>query len=199
MITANEFLAAWSACNEAPTFARFAPSAMTRFNVSSEDLDFLANVGLPSFAAPHMSFFRSDEDGLPTPCDPFGISMELEAGRFGMVGCTAENWPICLDVNRPREIVCLRLEPGYPQQRLNTSFLKLAECLLAYCQTVDETLAYGKLHDDDDAWRHRRYPPEFDTKLSERLRCIDPEAFDLDSYWAWHFLHRNDSDSLPKL
>jgi hypothetical protein len=186
---AESFVSGWIEMtrNEDPQFVRYPVSALAPFNASPEDVHLAANAGLPSWAAPHMHFFL-DGPTLPPPRDPRGGPLDGVPSGLGMIGCSAEDWPICLDAANSGQVVIIRMEPGYPLQLLNSSFRQLAHSLLAYCEMVERALLLGKEQGHEDAWRKRLYPAEFNTRLRNRMKMIDPAAFSASSYWSLHFL-----------
>lgn len=146
MITPKEFVAKWKTCNESSRFVLYPQRVTSLFGLPAEDRLFLADAGLPAWAAPHMHFFFGGGDTLLVPHDQYGIAVANAPAGLGMLGGNAEGWPICFDRARPGEVLCLRLEAGLALQFVNASVRQLAACLLAYGQMVEAALAWGGLH-----------------------------------------------------
>jgi len=186
MITAAEFLEQWNRSNESPQYVRYPQALMASCGVSAGDRLFLAEAGLPSIAN-QLHFFFEGGELLPPPADGHGRVLQGAPSGLGMIGSTAEDWPICLDPARPGQILCLRLDSDLLPQLVNSSFRQLAACLIAYRNTVDSAIAHGDSRGNEDAWRNRDYPPELDAQMQAEMQAIDPAAFSPDGYWPWHF------------
>ena len=165
-MTASEFLEQWQDFNESPNFVRYPLGVMASFGVTEADQLFLMEAGLPAFATPHLWFFWKAGESLPPPVDPYGGALALKSSGMGMIGSTAEGWPIYLDGDRPGQILCLRLDSDLFPQLLNSSFRQLAACLIAYDNAVELALADGASRGIEDAWRKRDYPSDLDAQHS---------------------------------
>src|ERR1041384_3409841 len=83
----------WDGSGEEVSFTRYAQVVLEPFNVPLLDRDFLEDVGLPAWAAPHMHFTAPRGTVLPFPEDPFGDPFPGTVPPFGMIG-SASDWPL---------------------------------------------------------------------------------------------------------
>ncbi len=156
------------------------------------DREFLSQVGLPQWAAPHMHFDHEDV----RPSDASGELLKTIDSRLIMIGSTEENFPICFDPDKPQQLVCIRLEAGSPLQFLNSSVRHLAACLITYRKMVEQAIDFGLKQGYDDAWRQRKYPLEYNQRLQIEIRAIDSCAMSDDAYWTSHFRCLDGTDCL---
>ena len=102
-------------------------ASLEGLGLQGEVADFLAEVGLPSFAAPHLAFF-CDGEQLPTPAGPRDETASKNEGavsdialasalwrRWRQIGVTGEGWPLCLSPDEPGAILWLRWPPESQQ------------------------------------------------------------------------------------
>ena len=189
-VTRHTFWQDWDGDN---AFVRYARAALEPLGVPPADRDFLAEVGLPAWAAPHMHFAAPVGGLLPPPEDPHGGPYPVPVAGFGMFG-SAGGWPLAFDRSRPGTVVWLHPSEAPAGAVVNASAARLAACLLAYNEMVREVLAQGEQRGDPDAWRRGRYPRAVDERLAATIRALDQVAGEADAFWARHFrTHRMDS------
>ncbi len=133
--------------------------------------------GLPSDAAPYLSFQRPDSGELPTLADEWHQPQQFRCYR--LIGFDGSGNPIALDESRQGEVVCLDHENRFARIFINKSIRQLAESLLAYRQMVQDAQA----EIGEDAWLEGRVPAAARHQLRQELARIDAHAMQPGCFW----------------
>ena len=173
MLSPKEFIARWGS----DQLVCFSSIAVDRLPIAAEDKAFLTQAGLPSDAAPFLSFEAPQSSELPTVTNQYGISAEFR--RYRAIGSDGSGNPIAVDEQSQGEIVCLSHENRFARVLMNTSIRQMAESLLAYRKLVEDTLAaFGP-----DAFLDGKTSPAARKILRDELTRIDPVAMKPGSVW----------------
>lgn len=163
---------------------RFHRESVIALGATDLDAQFLCDVGLPAWVAPHMHFESGANGVLLAPvCGESGEPIDGLPGGLGMLGWTGEGWPICLWSKHCREIWCIRPGEIPIMQRMNTSVVALVGFLDSLRVVVEQVLAWGGAHGVSDAWNRGRFPASFVEGLRSRFRALDGRAMNEAGYW----------------
>jgi hypothetical protein len=133
MVTELEFRAAF---NDAG-LSTFELAVVTTLGLPAEEANWLTNVGLPTSAAPFLSFGDNDERRLPAVGEIFrGVRNPPAADRYRVIGGDGAGNPVVLDLEAHGAIVCLDHENRFARVLVNSSVRQLATCLTAYAKMV---------------------------------------------------------------
>src|SRR5262245_22819209 len=173
MLSPQDFVTRWGSSQ----LASFTAEAVDRLPLSAEDKGFLLRAGLPSDAAPFLSFDAPQAAKLPTVADRWGLATDFH--RYRVLGSDGAGNPIALDEESGGEVVCLDHENRFARVFMNTSVRQMAESLLAYRTLVEDTQAEFGL----DAFLDGKTSVAARKKLKETLTTIDPAAVKPGSFW----------------
>lgn len=156
----------------------YSPSHVDKTKIDSETFIFLTTCGLPSDAAPFLSFGELQENKLLTPNKIFKIDFE-ELDDYLMFGGNGSGDPICIDKTEHNQIVYLNHDNYFERIFINDSILQFAVCLTKYrdfiLSLVDTT--------SDDFTRRKFADIEFE-QLKRDFKNIDGKSLSGNSFWA---------------
>ncbi|MFY7733022.1 MAG: SUKH-4 family immunity protein [Bacteroidia bacterium] len=156
----------------------YSPSQVDKTKVNYESFIFLTTCGLPSDAAPFLSFGELQEDKLRTPNEVFKIDFE-GLSDYLMFGSNGSGDPVCLDTTKHSQIVYLNHDNYFERIFINESILQFAVCLTMYrdfiLSLVDQT--------SDDFGRRKFLDTEFE-QLKSDFKNIDSSSLSDNSFWA---------------
>ena len=156
----------------------YSPSHVDKAKVDDETFLFLTTCGLPSDAAPFLSFGELQEDKLQTPNQVFKIDFD-GLNDYLMFGGNGAGDPICIDTTEYNQIVYLNHDNYFERIFINGSILQFAVCLTKYrdfiLSLVDKT--------SDDFIRRKFTDIEFE-KLKRDFKNIDSTSLSDNSFWA---------------
>jgi hypothetical protein len=175
MVTPEVFRQTFGA-DDLTTFHR---TAVSRLNLHPADADWLIEVGLPDSAPPFLSFGQHDLRGLPTVDDHYD-SPGLADPRYRIIGTTAGDNPIAVDVAADGAIFYLAHDGDFRPAFVNTTVRQLATCLVAYARLVAATqLINGK-----GAFLNGQVPPSVIHDFTSLVERADPAALEPGQMWA---------------
>lgn len=173
-MASQDFAQAWG---EEDPLCRFARIELDRFELAPATVDFLTTVGLPSDAAPFLSFGYRDEHVM-TVAERWKVSSNLS--RYVGIGHTDNGDPITIDSRDGSRIDWLDHEDNFRPTLMNSSVGQLAQSLLAYRGLVEATLEMR----GDDAFLDGNIPIDLIDELEHSLREIDEVGFSGDTFWS---------------
>jgi len=153
MITPDEFAMRWEQGEQelARMEPHYVPSPLSNAEawmlkdkpISAEVKKFLIHAGLPSSAAPFLTF-EHVEEGLPPIWNMWGSIGDWSEGdilrlkRYYLVGQDGNGNAICIDTENKEYVVLLDHEDNFrTSQFVNSSVFHLAECLLSYRERMN--------------------------------------------------------------
>lgn len=173
MLSPTDFVARWGA----DQLVCFPAKAVDGLPLAAEDKAFLVQAGLPTDAAPFLTFGTAESAELPTVADQWGASTEFD--RYRVIGSDGAGNPIALDEQSAGEVVRLDHENRLARALMNTTARQLAESLLAYRKLVQDTQAeFGP-----DAFLDGKTSAAARKNLKDELTRIDPAAVKPGSFW----------------
>lgn len=168
----QEFRKLW---NEPLTQA--SAESLAKLPFLTETKTFLIEGGLPESAAPFLSFYLQDGDGLINTAEQWRLNSNF--ADFWSIGSNGSGDPICIKKNE--EIVYLNHDNHFQETFINSSVRHLAGCLLVYRQMIEE-LNDGYLSDNiPEEWKQRTWKLlcDVDGALSQRKNMWSQEIANL--------------------
>ncbi len=156
----------------------YSPSHVDKAKIDNETFLFLTTCGLPSDAAPFLSFGEIREDKLWTPNQVFKINVE-GLDDYLMFGGNGSGDPVCIDTTEHNQIVYLNHDNNFERIFINDSILQFAVCLTKYhdfnLSLIDKA--------SDDFMRRKFSDTEF-VQLKSDFKNIDSSSLSDNSFWA---------------
>jgi hypothetical protein len=156
----------------------YSPSHVDKAKVDYEAFLFLTTCGLPSDAAPFLSFGELQEDKLRTPNEIFKIDFD-GLDDYLMFGCNGSGDPVCIDTTEQNQIIYLNHDKLFERILINRSILQFAVCLTKYrdfiLSLVNKT--------SDDFTRRKFTTAEFE-QLKSDFKNIDSHSLTDNSFWG---------------
>ncbi|MBQ7774343.1 MAG: SUKH-4 family immunity protein [Lachnospiraceae bacterium] len=174
-MTAKEFLERWD--TEICPMVSYDAKKIHALNLPEDVKDFLIEAGLPSDAAPFLNFESSAKKGA-TKLGLFG-----KKRKYIYFGYTEAGDKICV-LEETGHVLCINHEDG-SEIFINSSILKLAECLLAYSEFIDEINKVNGRR----AFLEGIATEEQLEKITSRLNNIDGNALNDKSFWMEELQH----------
>lgn len=173
MLSPSDFVARWGS----DQLVRYPAQAVARLTLATEDKALLVEAGLPTDAAPFLSFKAPKSAELPTVAEQWGTGTEFE--RYRVIGSDGSGNPITLDTQTQEGVVLLDHENRFARIVMNTSVRQMAESLLAYRKFVEDTQAeFGP-----DAFLDGKTSVAARTNLKAALTQIDAASLKPGSFW----------------
>ncbi|MGV1683994.1 SUKH-4 family immunity protein [Sphingopyxis sp. NJF-3] len=169
-MNAQDFKAAWEAGGD--TVYRYAADDFTVSQVPDEAEHFLTTAGLPTEAAPCLSFGKSSLDWVPEGVLPEHLNSCLPIGSDGSgnpIVLDAEGTALLLDHDR-----------GFEASYVNKDVATLAEALLRYRELIAEA--------SQDADFDGELPEVLRQRFADFLRKLDPQCLRPNQMWAGELL-----------
>jgi len=156
-------------------------SRLTQFNLKPETIEFLTTVGLPTDAAPFLSFVEDSQDkfkGIARLKEQYDLP-EPELEKWIVIGSCADGDPIAINVDSNDRIEWLDHENYFAANFFNSSVSSMANCLVVYRDFVSEVnQASG-----EDAWLNGNFSDiQFDA-LKVKLLEADSRALESNGFW----------------
>jgi len=165
-MNAQDFKVAWEACGD--TVYRYADNDFEFSKVPDDAEHFLTTAGLPTEAAPCLSFGNSSLDWIPEGMLPEHLNSCLSIGSDGSGN------PIVLDAEGT--VLLLDHDGGFEPSYVNKDVATLAEALLRYRELIAEAA--------QDANFDGELPEVLRQRFADFLRQLDPQCLRPNLMWA---------------
>lgn len=166
----------WS--NSGEILHTYSPAKVDRSKVDNETFVFLTACGLPSDAAPFLSFSEVQEDKLWTPNQTFRIDFD-GLDDYLMFGSNGSGDPVCIDTVKRNEIVYLNHDNYFERTFINESISRFALCLTKYRDFI-----LSLINAANDNYSRRKFSDEEFTELKRSFLNIDKFSLTDISFWA---------------
>jgi len=176
-MTPDEFRRLWRPTGDSRLML-YPAGALADVLVPDATKQFLSQVGLPNSAAPFLSFGCSKSGTLSRVSEKWRQGPAFD--RYRIIGRNGRGDPIALDERAEGAVVYLNHDDRFARVLVNSSVPRLAECLLAYRDLVNETIRAG----GEDAYLDRRIPTDVLRTFRDRLSRIDPVAVEEGCMWT---------------
>ncbi len=176
MLTPKEFIKLWSVKKE--KLIKYPTEIVEKLSIPEDSKLFLIEAGLPSSAAPFLSFGPvSVEKPLISASRLWGLPESFSCYR--VIGSTGFGDSICIDESENGIIIYLDHEVGFKKIFINSSVMKLAESLLAYRHFVERTIKER----GQDAYLEFDIPIDLRKWIINEMRKIDILAVNEGCFW----------------
>jgi hypothetical protein len=178
-MTPEEFKQIWT--NEEEELSQLNLESLKGLNLLPATVDFLTIAGLPSDAAPFLSFIQDKEEDYNTINKLTGHYDFLgpEYDRYVVIGTCNDGDVIAIDTAGNDQIVWLDHEDSFSSRFFNSSINSLAACLLAY---RDFVLTVQK-ENGEDAFINSDFTDEQFETLKQQLAAADSKAITENGFW----------------
>ena len=178
-MTAEQFKTTWSSIEN--NLSALKEEGLSDLNLSESTIDFLRTSGLPSDAAPFLTFCKDTNDvfeGINKLTTQYDF-LEPEFGKYVVIGSCGNGDPIAIDTENNDLIVLLDHEDNFSSTFFNSSIFTLAECLVVY---RDFVLTINK-ENGEDALMNSEFSDEQFEKLEQQIKAADNNAFTEIGFW----------------
>jgi len=172
MIDPSAFLATF----ERRGMIKFPREVVSQLPFREQDARWLTDVGLPSGAAPFLSFGSDDDLRMPTLTEVYGVTPPRP---YRIIGSNGSGDPVAIDTATDGEVVYLNHDADFARVFINSSISQLAHSLYAYAQLIADAQAVN----GPDAYFDGKIPTEVRAHFVSVLEAIDPHAL-TDGMWA---------------
>lgn len=179
-MTPQEFKDNWT--KTGGTLTPLTASRLLGLNLKSDTIDFLTQVGLPTDAAPFLSFADNSDDkykGIARLTDQFDF-LEDEFKKWIVIGSCGNGDPVAIDLGTNDEIYWLDHEDYFKPGFFNSSITALAASLVIY---KDFILEVQKANGQDAFLNGDFSDTQFDT-LKNNLLMADNKALSDNCFWT---------------
>lgn len=172
----REFEAKWNSSQEVE-LVRYPPESFSGFGLPEVAVEFMSSVGLPTDAAPFLSFEPPKMGRLQTVAESW--CLDASFARWIQIGSNGSGDPIAIDANSPTGAVYyLNHDDDFRPRLMAGSIECLAYILLYFRDLVDHARERG----GTDAFLEGRIPHDVVSTFFRRLQETDPVAA-VDSMW----------------
>ena len=147
--------------------------------LNEETVNFLSTVGLPTSAAPFLSFTGEAEIELSSISDLYETG-EVEHKYFLSIGTDGAGDPICIDLRNDCQIVTLNHEKDFNPSFMNTSVKELFQFLTVYKEFGEELIKTN----GEDAFLDANFTDKQYEELKKAMEKADKKALLNDAFWA---------------
>ncbi|NDK57221.1 SUKH-4 family immunity protein [Pontibacter fetidus] len=147
--------------------------------LNEETADFLAIVGLPTSAAPFLSFADDSERELGSISNIFE-TREDRHRYFLSIGSDGAGDPICLDLMNECQVVTLNHEEDFEPTFMNSSVSELFQFLTIYKRFVEEVIR----ENGEDAYLDADFTDSQYEELKKAMESVDNKALKTNTFWA---------------
>ena len=141
--------------------------------------DFLSIVGLPTSAAPFLSFAGDSERKLCSICDTFE-TREDRYKYFLSIGSDGAGDPVCIDLRNECQVVTLNHEEDFEPIFMNSSVGELFQFLTLYKKFVEEVIRVN----GEDAFLDANFTDSQYEELKKAMEVADNNALRTNTFWA---------------
>ena len=156
----------------------YSPSHVDKGKVDNETFLFLTTCGLPSDAAPFLSFSELQEDKLRTPNAVFKIDFE-GLDDYLMFGSNDSGDPVCIDTTSDNQIVYLNHDHYFEKVFINESVLQFAICLTKYRDFI-----LSLVDNTSDNFKRRKFTDTEFEQLKSDFKSVDGRSLLDNSFWS---------------
>jgi len=177
-MNANDFVELWKSDEEPEELVQVSKEAIAEVHIPEDAKIFLESAGLPSSAAPFLTFDALAQNPLQNAATDYD-RLQAEYARYWIIGGNSCGDPICVDEKEQGRVVYLNHDNNFDVIFMNSSVPQLAECLLEYRTLLEETQKMN----GPEAWLDRQIPSDIIKRLEDQILKIDHSAINSDSFW----------------
>ena len=135
-MTAQEFKAIWSASDD--NLNPLSLKRLTSFSLKPSTIEFLTEAGLPTDAAPFLTFVKNSSskyNEIDRLTEVYDL-LEDDFRKWIVIGSCGNGDPIAINIESNDEICWLNHEDNFTPSFFNSSIESLLKCLLAYREFI---------------------------------------------------------------
>lgn len=140
---------------------------------------FLSIVGLPTSAAPFLSFAGDSERELDNISDIYETEEDRHRYFLG-IGSDGAGDPVCLDLRNECQVVTLNHEEDFEPTFMNSSVSELFQFLTLYKRFVEEVIR----ENGEDAFLDANFTDSQYEELKKAMEAVDNKALRTNTFWA---------------
>lgn len=153
-------------------------SQLNNPRLSKPTIDFLMNCGMPSSAAPFLSFDDCQLETIPTPNQVFGIEID-QLNDYLWIGSNGSGDPVCIDLYNNNEIVYLNHDNDFERVFMNSGLEALSRCLIIFKDFISSVNA-----SNESNYLDRNFSDKVVEQLRQDLSEIDPKCVEENAMWG---------------
>ena len=178
-MTQEQFRQTWTSYED--NLSPLSPESLVGLNLKPETASFLTNVGLPSDAAPFLSFVQNNADIYNTinKLTQYYDFLEPDFEKYVVIGSCSDGDIIAVNTEDNDIVVWLDHEDYFSSLFFNSSINSLAECLLIYRDFIQNILR----ENGEDAYINSEFTDEQFDSLKQKLSAADFKAITEDGFW----------------
>lgn len=160
---------------------RFAIVKLHEYNLTQPTVEFLNEVGLPSYAAPFLSFVNDSEDNYEGICrltSQYDF-LEEEYSGYIIIGSDGSGNPFVINTEENDQVEWLDHEDCFSSRFVNTTIQEFASCLLTYNKFVNLVIK----ENGEDAFFNSDFTDEQYDWLKGEMIKIDTNAVLQEGFW----------------
>ncbi|QHL89154.1 hypothetical protein GU926_17635 [Nibribacter ruber] len=142
-------------------------------------INFLSTVGLPTSAAPFLSFAGDSERELSSISDTFETGEEKHK-YFLSIGSDGAGDPVCIDLGNECQVLIFNHEEDFEPTFMNSSVRELFQFLTLYKRFVEEVIRVN----GEDAFLDADFTDSQYDELKKALEAADKNALRANTFWA---------------
>jgi hypothetical protein len=160
-------------------FYQLDPEKIDAGKITSETLKFLVTYGIPSGAAPMLSFDNDLFYTTQRPDEYFGFE-DLSLSNYMVIGFNGSGDTLCIDRAKNEEIVYLNHDNDFERIFINSNLQCLMFCVTAYARFIDRVNTT-----DSSNFINGRITPQQREELKNELLSIDGRILESGSLWKY--------------
>ena len=164
---------------ESEKLFRFDKHDLSDKGANEETVDFLSAVGLPTSAAPFLSFVGDSEKDLSSIFDTFETGEDRHK-YFLSIGSDGAGDSVCIDLQNECQVVTLNHEENFEPTFINSSVKELFQFLTLYKRFVEEIIRVN----GEDAFIDATFTDIQYEKLKKAMEAADRKALMNNNFWA---------------
>ncbi len=156
---------------------KFSADSLSHFGFQESTLAALSTIGLPSQAAPFLSFNQTLAEFQSL--DTYLQAEDSTWKRFVIIGADGAGNPIVLDTSTQDQVLLLDHDNNFIAQPVAPSLLILLGCLVVYGQFVNDLVTSR----GSGAYLKANFTDAQFASLREALRTVDNQTVELRGFW----------------
>ncbi|MBD1396085.1 SUKH-4 family immunity protein [Pontibacter sp. JH31] len=164
---------------ESEKLFKFSIHDLSGKGLNEETADFLSSVGLPTSAAPFLSFAGDSEKELSSIFDTFETGEDSHK-YYLSIGSDGVGDPVCIDLQNECQVVTLNHEEDFEPTFMNSSVKELFQFLTLYKIFVEEVIRVN----GEDAFLDADFTDSQYEELNKAMEAADNKALRTNTFWV---------------
>ncbi|MBC5773144.1 SUKH-4 family immunity protein [Pontibacter sp. KCTC 32443] len=164
---------------ESEKLFRFDMHDLSDKGLNEETIAFMSIVGLPTSAAPFLSFAGDSEKVLSSIFDTFETGEDRHK-YFLSIGSDGAGDPVCIDLRNECHVIILNHEEDFEPTFMNSSVNELFQFLTLYKKFVEKIIRVN----GEDAFLDADFTDSQYEELKKAMEEVDNKALRTNTFWA---------------